>query len=235
MVYYKYADASNSNKTVFRQSALARILLGTCATSTICILYSLAHARYRKFDISFVKNWIKGGLTCSFLFYTGNEMLLALSKYYQFYTNFWINYSLLAYYLSKLHYKYLIRNRMIKWFEAIQYSHKIFLYFLTANLVIEFVIFLTREFYLYDEPDILDKLKNIKENKTPFTYSLLEENFMKGVHIINSEEKREFIKSQMRSLDNDLILGSEKVGGGAKKFNRIKVVNLYGLYKNNKI
>jgi hypothetical protein len=90
-----------SKKTLFRKSALTRIILGTLSTTSVCFLYSLAHAKYRNFPFSFVKNWLKGSFSFSCLFYSGNEMMYAASNYYGIYTNFWINYSLLAYSLSK--------------------------------------------------------------------------------------------------------------------------------------
>ena len=148
-----------SKETIFRKSAVTRILIGTLASTTISVFYALAHARYRKFELSFVKNWFKGGFTFSFMFYSGNEVLFSVANFYKIYTNFWLNYTAVAYLLSKIHYRFLIRNHMMKWYAAIKYSHKCFLLFLVTNLTFELLIYLTKEIYLFDEKDVFDILK----------------------------------------------------------------------------
>lgn len=236
-----YKDSSKDY--LFRNSTLLRISLGTLTTTSVSLLYALAHARYRKFEFKFVKNWFKGGFIFSFLFYTGNEIIFAFSNYYKLYTNFWINYTGLAYFLSKMHYRYLIRNHMMKWYIAIKYSHKIFLLFLVVNLLIEFLIFLTREIYLYDEKDVFDVLKEkymdrISDNPNfNMTYKDVEENFMKPFHVLNSKEKIKKIKAHIRKKNEENLSNREEylnANKSAKNF-QLKTVNLYDMYKNKEI
>jgi hypothetical protein len=241
--FKSFKDISREN--LFRKSAFLRISLGTLTTTTISIFYALAHAKYRKFEFGFVKNWLKGTFTFSFLFYTGNEIIFSISNFYRVYTNFWINYTGLAYFLSKIHYRYLIRNHMMKWYQAIKYSHKVFLLFLVVNLILELLIFLTREIYLFEESDVFDNIRekfiDTHSNKPNFnmTYKDLEDNFMKSFHVINSKEKVKKIKEHLKkkneknfdSLEEYLNHKTNKHGSEFK----IKTVNLYEMYKNKEI
>ena len=79
----------DSNKErLLRKSALPRIIIGTLSTTTICLIYSYAHARYRNLDNSFIKNWLKGSLLASSSFFVLNESFIVFSKYYGIYSNF---------------------------------------------------------------------------------------------------------------------------------------------------
>lgn len=239
-----FKDVSKEN--ILRQSAVLRICLGTFTTTTVSLFYALAHAKYRRFDFSFVKNWFKGSFAFSFMFYTGNEFIFSLTNFHRIYTNFWINYTALAYCLSKMHYRYLIRNHMMKWYQAIKYSHKVFLLFLILNLIIELFIYLTREIYLFEEADVFDILKekfidkNSMEPNYKMTYNDLENNFMKSFHVLNSKEKVKKIKENVRNQNKenfesyDDYLKNKSYGHGGR-YPKIKTVNLYEMYKNKEI
>lgn len=228
-----------SKKKLIRKSSYVRILLGTFTATTIGLVFSLAHAKYRNFNFSYVKNWVKGSCIFSFLFYTGNEIMFTSANLFKIYTNFWINYSLLAYYLSKFHYRYLMKNRMMKWYNAIRYSHKCFLYFLVINLSLELIIFLIREIRLYDYPDLFDEIREnygknsnrnitsdnpVNTNKNEMTYYVIQNLFMKPFHVFNSKEKMNIIESHKsyKKRSNNFFL-------------KIKTVDLYNLYKSNKM
>jgi len=235
-----FIDTSKEN--LFRQSALMRILLGTFTTTTISIFYALAHARYRKFELNFVKNWVKGSFTFSLMFYTGNEVLFSITNFYKIYTNFWLNYTVLAYFLSKIHYRFLIRNHMMKWYTAIKYSHKCFLLFLVLNLTIELFIYLTKEIYLFDEKDVFDILKEKYTDKFSedpnfdMTYKEIEDNFMKTFHIINSKEKIKKIKEHISKKNQEKSKNLEAYIDNKSMLNfKLNTVNLYEMYKNKEI
>jgi hypothetical protein len=218
-------DYIDSNKhRLLRKSALSRIILGTLTCTGISVLYATAHAKYRKLDASFIINWLKGSTIFSFSFYTLNEGMFSLSKYYGIYTNFWLNYTIVAYYLSKVHYRYLIRNHIMKWYNAIRYSHKCLLYLCVFNMIIEMGIYLVREIQLYDDEDVFDYIKqNFMEHNKPsfnFTFKELQEHFMKSFHVLNSSDKVKHIKKYMREHPNN---------------SRIETVDLYELYKTNNI
>ncbi len=235
-----FKDTSKEN--FFRHSALTRILLGTLATTTISVFYALAHARYRKFELSFVKNWFKGSFTFSLMFYTGNEILFSITNFYKIYTNFWLNYTAVAYFLSKIHYRFLIRNNMMKWYTAIKYSHKCFLLFLVVNLTFELIIYLTREVYLFDEMDVFDILKEKYTNKFSddpnfdMTYKEIEDNFMKSFHVVNSKEKIKKIKQHIGKKNEEKCKTLEEYfeNKSIMKF-KLNTVNLYEMYKNKEI
>jgi hypothetical protein len=213
---------------LFRKSALTRILLGTFVTTSSSLLFSYALYRYKHYSKSFIANWIKGSFTFSSAFYSLNEVLMGICKYYKVYTNFWINYTLISYNLSKIHYRYLIRNHMMKWYLAIPYSHKCFLYFCVLNMIIELVLFLSKEVYLYDEPDFLDILKDKK--KEELTIYDIENHFMKGFYIINSEQKKHILELYIQE-QSDL---RSKFPNQQKKFTIKNKINLYELYAKNK-
>jgi hypothetical protein len=250
----QYVDVSKKN--FFRNSAISRIVLGTLSTTSICLFYSLAHAKYRNFPFSFVKNWLRGSFSFSLLFYTQNEALVSICNYFNVYTNFWVNYTLIAYTLSKVHYRYLIRNNQMKWYLAIKYSHKCFLYLLVFNLMIELGIMLNKEIYLYNEPDLFDivneKFKDKNGNPNfNMTYDDLEENFMKPFQLFNSREKINIVNKNMKTHDFGTNVGrgietKSEVWGTTKnneqrKKNvlasgfKIRTVDFYDLYKKNKI
>lgn len=221
-----------SQNKIFRKSSLGRIILGTIGTTTCCFFYSFCLARYKNYSFSFIKNWIKGSLCFSFLFYTSNEFLFSLSKFYSIYTNYWINYTAICYFLSKMHYRYLIRYHSIKWYNAIKYSHKCFLYMCVINLILETFIYLTREIYLFSEDDIFDIVhqKFYDENNNPnynLSYEDVEKNFMKSFHIINSQSKMKRIEKyiyekKLEDKDNN------------RNNSNINTINLYDFYKNKK-
>jgi hypothetical protein len=218
-----YIDSNKNN--LFRRSALPRIMIGTISSTTIAVLYACAHAKYRKLEISFVANWLKGSSIASLSFYSLNEGLLAATKYYNVYTNFWINYSFICYYLSKVHYRYLIRNHIMKWYNAIRYSHKCFLYFCVFNLIIELGVYLYREVELYDDEDVFDYIKlNLMENGRPsfknFTFKDLSDYFMTGFHVLNSSDKSKQLRRYMRENPN-----------GSK----VETIDLYEFYRTNNI
>lgn len=220
-IYTKNVQDGSENRLV-RKSAITRIILGTITCTGCSVLYALAHAKYRNLDFQFVKNWLKGSLVFSSSFYTLNEGLLAVTKYYGVYTNFWINYSVVCYFLSKVHYRYLIRNHMMKWYMAIKYSHKCFLYFLVANLFIELIVYLFREIQLYDGEDIFDIVKNkyMDENGNPnfdMTYDEIEKVFRAPWYLLNSADKVRVMRKHMRENPNH---------------SHIKTIDLYELYKN---
>ena len=214
----KYKDGTNNR--IIRKSALIRIILGTASTTTICLIYSFTHARYRNLEKTFIKNWFKGSLITSLSFYILNEALIISTKFLNIYSNFWINYTLICYYLSKIHYRYLIRNNIMKWYNAIRYSHKCFLYFCIFNLSIEMILFTIREAYLYDEEDVIDRLNrflNKSEAKYLLSYDDIVENFISPVHVLNNLNKVSNINTYMKENPN----GS-----------RINTIDLYEYYKN---
>jgi hypothetical protein len=213
-----YKDSSKNR--LIRKSAAARILIGTISTSTFCVIYSYAHARYRNLDYTFMINWLKGSLIASSLFYTTNEGLLVITKYYGMYTNFWINYSLICYMLSKVHYRYLIRNNVMKWYNAIRYSHKCFLYMCVLNLIFELSIYLTREAYLYDGEDVFDRLSIMIKNNEELNSETLRENFLSSYHILNNSEKINRIKKYIDQHPTN---------------SKIKSIDLYDFYKSKNI
>lgn len=231
----QYTDISKNN--LFRRSALLRIFIGVSSTTFISFLFSMAHARWRNFHFSYVINWLKGSSIFSLLFYSGNEILYAGCNFFNIYTNFWLNGSFLALTLSKLHYKYLIRNKMMKWYVAIKYSHKCFLYFLVINLVFDLIIKLKREIYLFEEKDLFDILReNFKDSETNtpkfnLTCDDLEKHFMKPLHILNDTEKIKIIKYNLRHQNKDKKKGEISLAN----FFKVKTVNVFDLYKNNKV
>jgi hypothetical protein len=217
-----YIDG-NKNR-IFRNSAGVRIVLGTIACTGVSVLYACAYAKYKKLDTSFIINWLKGSALAGFGFYTSNEALFALSKYHRIYTNFWINYTLTCLWLSKAFYRFLIRNNIMKWYNAIRYSHKCFLYLCVINLIFEFGVYLFREVQLYDDEDIFDTIREkFMRNglaECNFTYRDLEENFMKSFHVLNSPGKVKDVKRYMKDNPNN---------------SKINTLDLYEYYKGNNI
>jgi hypothetical protein len=214
----KYRDVQGD--AFIRKSSLLKIATGTTVISSSCILYALAMRKVKNHPYQYVKNWGKGSLVFSFSFYFLNEVFHSLSKFYQIYTNFWINNSISAYLLSKIHYRYLIKTSRMKWHSAILYSHKCFASLCVFNIIAESVISTIRYIYLYDEPDIIDYInEKIKNENDLITYVELQRNFLKPVHVINSEEKmgkmREFYKETKSKSD-----GKRKV-----------MFDLYNFYK----
>ncbi len=124
----------------------------------------------------------------------------------------------------------------MKWYEAIKYSHKCFLYFLVVNLVFELFLKLSREIYLYNEKDLFDIVReNYKdpETNTPnfnMTYGEFEKHFMKSFHIFNSTEKHKLIRRNLKTHKTD-----NQKNSVLTKYMVIKTVDLYDLYKNNKV
>lgn len=211
-----YKDSSKDK--LIRSSALPRTIIGTLSTTTLALIYAYAHARYRNLDNIFIKNWLKGSLIASSLFFTSNEALIVLTKHYGIYTNFWLNYTIISYTLSKYHYRYLIRNSMMKWYNAIRYSHKCFLYLCVFNLVLELCIYLYREAYLYDGEDVLDRLKDYDVNKMDLETML--DTFLSSHHVLNSSDKINKLRNFMNDHNNKTL---------------IKTVDLYDFYKTTKI
>jgi hypothetical protein len=207
--YQKTVKDATSNR-IIRKSALTRITIGTLTCTGLCFLYAISHAKYRHLDYRFIGNWVKGSLVFSFGFYSLNEALWAGFKYYNLYTNYWINYSLSAYYLSKVYYRYLIRNHIMPWYTAIKTSHKYFLYLCVFNLIIESLIYIKREIELYDEEDIIDiwikkrnSLNDTDDKIQIDSYDELEAMFRKPIHIFNSKKKKDKLIKYMKEKDDD--------------------------------
>ena len=200
----KYRDVQSD--TIIRKSGLLKIATGTTIISSSCILYALAMRQLKNHPLQYVKNWGKGSLIFSFSFYLLNEVFHSLSKFYQIYSNFWINNSISAYVLSKVHYRYLIKTSRMKWHSAILYSHKCFASLCIFNILAESVFSTIRYIYLYDEPDIIDFInEKVNNDNDLITYVELQRNFLKPVHVINSEKKmqkmREFYKDNKSKSD----------------------------------
>ena len=110
----------------------------------------------------------------------------------------------------------------MKWYNAIRYSHKCFLYLCVFNLIIELAIYLLREAYLYDGEDVLDRLRDYVNNNNSNTMDLdtLRENFLASHHVLNSSDKMNKIRKYMSENDNK---------------SNFKTIDLYDFYKKNKI
>lgn len=252
--YTKNKMIDTSKKSLFRKSGPTRIFLGVTTCTSVCFLYSLAHSKYRNFPFSFVKNWLKGSLCFSILFYSGNELMYAASNFFGIYTNFWINYSILSYYLSKIHYRYLIRNNHLKWYLAIKYSHKCFLYLLVINCLFDLILLLNKEVILYDQEDLFDIVRERfidKETGMPnydMNYQDLENHFMKSIQLFNSPEKLNILKrNEKRHSFTDKYTNKNSISENKSNLSTrgnknsilfsglsIKTVDIFELYKNNK-
>jgi hypothetical protein len=208
----------------FRKSAISRVIIGTTVCTGVSVLYAVAHAKYRKLDTSFIINWLKGSTVAGLSFFSLNELFFASSKYFKIYTNFWINYTFIAYYLAKVHYRYLIRNHRMPWYSAIKYSHKCFLYLCVGSMLIELIAYIIREVQLYDDEDIFDILSErfMKDGRASFNfgYDELCEHFLKSFHVVNSSDKVRDIKRYMREHPNE---------------SKINTIDLYEFYKGNNI
>ena len=93
--------------------------------------------------------------------------------------------------------------------------------------------------------DLINKKYKDKSGKANFnlTYNDLEEHFMKPVQLFNSKEKNEYINKNMKTYGyKSNKLHSNKVNINNKDQNsllsiglKIRTVNFYDLYKENKI
>jgi hypothetical protein len=217
----QFADLKDSYyKSLFRSSSICRIVINTGLCAFICGLYAYSLFRYKNLNRDFVKNWIKGSFICSLSFYTLNEVSLALFKYYHLYTNFWINYSLVGYICSKIFYRYLIRNNINKWFEAIKRSHKYFFILVTFSSILDLIVYTIRYIELYDEEDIFDKVQKLREENTKMSYNQFEELFMQPVVLVNTSRKRREILKYMNENSNN---------------SGLKTVDLYDMYKDKRL
>jgi len=210
-----------SSESIIRKSSKIRIIGGTILTTSICTLYAVSVAKYRTLGNKFILNWLKGSLIFSFGFLSLNECIYSLSKYYNIYNNIWIGYSISGYLLSKMHYRRLIRYHNYKWYSAILYSHKCFASLTCSFIVIDYIIDTLRLIYLYDEDDIFDIYEKMFRNNKNITLMDIKDQFMKPIHIINSEEKK-------RKISEEVILYKE-----LHPKNKLDIVDLYGyLYRN---
>lgn len=219
---FKYCDTRKER--IIRKSAPIRILLGITSTTSVGFIFSLVCSRIRNYGMQYIYNWIKGSFVYSTFFFISNEAMTSLCAYYSLYTNFWINYTVLSFYLSKMHYRYLIRRRLMKWHLAIKYAHKCSLYFLTINLIIELFIFIMREALLYDEPDFLDEMKKI--NLDRITFEEYEDTFLIPFHIVNTPDKTNQIKRIAGNKNKRRSRPTTSSG--------LKTVNMYLVLKNDK-
>ncbi len=224
--YVKLKD--NSKDKLIRPSCFTRIVLGTFFTTSSCFIYSLIFAKLKKLDHTFIRNYLKGSFLLSSGFFTLNEILFSTTKYFGIYSNFFINYSLTSYILSRLFYKHLIRNHYMPWDKAIKYSHKCFLIFCVLISALELLIYIYREIQLYDGEDIYDYFeKKALNGGDPITFNDIEVNFMSGFHILNNPEKRKMIDKYI--YENSQF---DKENG---LFNnrKLKSVNLYKFFRDN--
>ena len=206
MNYDKKYKEINPNKLI-RDSSKIRIITGTTVVTTSCILYSFAMKKLKNHPTQFCKNWAKGSLIFSFSYYTLNEFFFGISKYYQIYSNYWLNSSLSAYILSRVFYRHLIKNSLMRWHSAILFSHKCFASLCVFNILFELSFQTLRFLYLYDEEDVIDILdKKIKEQSN-FDFNDVQEIFMGPIHIFNSENKinkiRKYIAENKIKLKNN--------------------------------
>ncbi len=184
------------NKYYFRQSAVSRALLGTFFTSTTGILINLAFIKLKKLPSSiFIKN-IKQITSLSFFYFSTNELTFAWFNFNNLYTNYWVCYTISAYISYRLYYLFLIKSRSSQWFISVLYSQKICMMMLTYSLIIESVLELLKESITYDEPDILDKIDYLFDNKGRVKVS--PEDFKEELPLViflNSEKKRRNLAS----------------------------------------
>lgn len=228
---FKYIKLKDKSKDkLIRPSCYARIILGTFFTSSSCLIYSLIFAKLKKLDHSFVKNYLKGSLVLSFGFFGLNELIYSSQKYFGIYSNFFINYSITSYIMSKFFYKHLMRKHYMQWDKAIKYSHKCFLIFCVLISFIELMVYLYREIQLYDGEDLFDYIEKItkSENKEQITFKDIENNFMCSFHIFNNPEKR-------KQIDKYIIENSERSDNNSNNDTnkRYRSVNLYKFFREN--
>ena len=146
----------NTNNRIFRKSSIPRIFLGTFLTTSTCFVYSIIFSKIKKLDNKIIKNYLKGSSILSFSFFSLNEIIFSSANFLGIYSNFFINYSLASYILSKKYYRYLIRKEIMSWEKAIKFSHKCFLILCVLVNLIELYIYLYREIMLYDGEDVFD-------------------------------------------------------------------------------
>ncbi len=219
--YKKLKD--NSNNRLIRKSAISRLTLGTFFTTSSCFIYSIIFTKLKKLEPSFIKNYTKGSFLLSFAFFSLNETIFSTSKYFGIYSNFFINYSLTSYFISKYFYRYLMRNSIMEWDKAIKYSQKCFLIFCVLICSLELFVYLYREIHLYDGQDIFDYFeKKIIEDKDHITFKDIEDNFMNGFHIMNSPDKRRLIDKYILENTDD-----------NQNMRRFKSVNMYKFFRDN--
>lgn len=201
---FKYIHLKdNSKNRLIRGSCFTRIVLGTFFTTSSCFVYALIFARLKKLDRSFINNYIKGSLLLSLGFFSLNESLYSASKYCGIYSNFFLNYSLTSYIMSRKFYKYLIRNNHMQWDKAIKFSHKCFLFFCVIVSSLELYVYLYREIQLYDGEDIFDYFeKNMRDSNQPVSFKEIENNFMSSFHILNNPEKRKLIDAYINDSND---------------------------------
>jgi len=218
--YVKLKDKSKNK--IFRPSCLTRVILGTFFSTSTCLIYSLIFAKLKKLDHNFVRNYIKGSFLLSLGFFSLNETIFSASKFFGLYSNFFINYSITSYIMSKIFYRHLIRKNMMQWDKAIKYSQKCFLIFCVLICSFEFMIYLYREIELYDGEDFLDYFqKKLKDNNENITFRDIESNFMSSFHILNNPEKRKLIDKYILENNDD------------ENRKNYKTVNLYKFLRDN--
>lgn len=221
--YIKLKD--NSKNKIIRPSYVTRILLGTFFTTSSCFIYSIIFAKLKKLDHLFIKNHLKGSFLLSLCFFSLNELVFSTTKFFNLYSNFFINYSITSFTMSRIFYKHLIRNNYMQWDKAIKYSHKCFLIFCVLISALELLIYLYREIQLFDGEDFFDyfEKKRLKNNEnSAISFKDIESNFMSSFHIFNNPEKRKLIDQYVyENSDKDHINGNRK----------FKSVNLYKFFR----
>lgn len=220
--YIKLKD--NSKNKIIRPSSFTRITLGTFFSSSSCFIYSLIFAKLKKLDHVFVRKYLKGSFLLSLGFFGLNEIVYSTSKYFGIYSNFFINYSITSYIMSKFFYRHLIRNHYMQWDKAIKYSHKCFLIFCVFISALELMVYLYREIHLFDGDDFFDYFeKKLKNKNDHITFKDIENNFMCSFHILNNPEKRKLLDKYIYENSRD----------GKTKNDKYQTVNLYKFYRDN--
>ncbi len=230
---FKYTKLKDKSKTtIIRPSGFTRILLGTFFTTSSCLIYSIIFTKLKKLDHSFIRNYLKGSFLLSFGFFSLNEFVFSTAKIFGLYSNFFLNYSITSYAMSRIFYKHLIRNHYMQWDKAIKYSHKCFLIFCVCISAMELIIYIYREVQLYDGEDFFDyfdkKLnksnENTDDNGEPITFKDIESNFMSAFHIFNNPEKRKMIDQYV--LEQSYI--EDRNNNNNRRY---KTVNLYQFFR----
>lgn len=226
-IYIQLKD--NTKEKFIRKSAITRITLGTFLTTTTCFVYAVIFSKVKKLDNTIIKNYLKGSSILSFSFFSLNEFIYSSTNFLGIYSNFFINYSIVSYILSKKYYKYLIRKEIMTWEKAIKFSHKSFLIFCVLINLLELYIYLYREIALYDGEDVFDfyKRKFIDKNDELITIEDIEKNLMAPIQIFNSIEKKKILDKYMIENYND----NDNNG----KNRNLRSVNIYKFVKDTSI
>ena len=101
------------------------------------------------------------------------------------------------------------------------YSHKCFGALVCSFIVLDYIIDTLRMIYLYDEEDIFDIYKDKIKGQNEITYNDIKNNFMKPVHILNSDAKIRMISEE--------VIRYKKMNPK----NKLNILDLYSYFNSN--